>query len=138
MKAKSNGKPGSAKGETAQGCQARPKFKRDPAMEALLEKLQTAKGETAKVDESETDEDNVEFLFADKYRRKESEEVSEWEGFSDDDGEAMDVELSQPFPLKVGTSASTINTGAQDHPKAATVDGCESLCAIARNYWPRS
>ncbi|KAG9676295.1 hypothetical protein KCU99_g4077, partial [Aureobasidium melanogenum] len=32
--------------------------------------------------------------------------------FSDNDDEAMDVELSQPFPLKVVTSASLTNTSA--------------------------
>ncbi|KAG9948793.1 hypothetical protein KCU85_g4688, partial [Aureobasidium melanogenum] len=41
---------------------------------------------------------------------EDAEEFSEWEGFSDDDGEVMDVELSQPFPCKVVTSAPATNT----------------------------
>ncbi|KAH0361419.1 hypothetical protein KCU65_g8720, partial [Aureobasidium melanogenum] len=63
VEAKFKGRPGCAKGETAQKYQARPMPEEDPEIEALFDKKLMA------------DED--------------SEKFSDWEGFSDDDGGAM-------------------------------------------------
>ncbi|KAH0346578.1 hypothetical protein KCU81_g3937, partial [Aureobasidium melanogenum] len=72
------------------------KAKREAQAKENADARARAKAKSKSRSESESEED--------------AEEFSEWEGFSDDDGEVMDVELSQPFPLKVVTSAPATNT----------------------------
>lgn len=49
---------------------------------------------------------------ADQESEEDAEEFSQWEGFSDNDDEAMDVKLLLPFPLKVVTPGPSANTRA--------------------------